>query len=217
VYLDVLEVLEDEDEDHDQDHQADDERGPCSTEAGLPLARIRFLCLYVWRRRTLCHFAFIPQLPSGHQQLRSFGANGADSLVRFRTFGTSGTYSRELLHLGDIATGPVKAAVAGKGQSIAAWNSQKRIIRGRLMLLHTDRCTIRVILVRKQIIVPSETDKRIRRLARKKGISQSALIVEAVEALPDASSQVDHVLAFAGAIKGAPRKLSEHIDEVVYR
>ena len=85
------------------------------------------------------------------------------------------------------------------------------------MLLHTDRCTIRLMLVRKQIIVPSETDKRIRRLARKKGISQSALIVEAVEALPDSSSQVDHVLAFAGAIKGAPRKLSEEVDEVVYR
>ena len=83
--------------------------------------------------------------------------------------------------------------------------------------LHTGRCTMMLMLVRKQIIVPSETDKRIRRLARKKGISQSALIVEAVEALPDASSQVDHVLAFAGAIKGAPRKLSEQVDEVVYR
>ena len=33
----------------------------------------------------------------------------------------------------------------------------------------------------------------------------------------DSSSQVDHVLAFAGAIKGAPRKLSEEVDEVVYR
>ena len=84
-------------------------------------------------------------------------------------------------------------------------------------LLHTDRCTLPIMLVRKQIIVPSETDKRIRRLARKKGISQSALIVEAVEALPDASSQVDHVLAFAGTVKGAPRKLSEEVDEVVYR
>ena len=83
--------------------------------------------------------------------------------------------------------------------------------------LHTDRCTMRIMLVRKQIIVPSETDKRIRRLARKKGISQSALIVEAVETLPDASSQVDHVLAFAGTVKGAPRKLSEEVDEVVYR
>ena len=43
--------------------------------------------------------------------------------------------------------------------------------------LHTGRCTMMLMLVRKQIIVPSETDKRIRRLARKKGISQSALIV----------------------------------------
>ena len=83
--------------------------------------------------------------------------------------------------------------------------------------LHTLRCTLHSMLVRKQIIVPSETDKRIRRLARQKGISQSALIVEAVEALPETSTQVDQVLAFAGIIKGAPRTLSEEVDEVVYR
>lgn len=71
--------------------------------------------------------------------------------------------------------------------------------------------------MRKQIMVPSEVDKRIRRLARKKGISQSALIVEALEALPDSSSQVDHLLAFAGVLKDAPPKLSEEVDEVVYR
>lgn len=86
-----------------------------------------------------------------------------------------------------------------------------------MMLLHTDRCTMQLMLVRKQIIVPSETDKRIRRLARKRGISQSALIVEAVESLPDESTQLDHILAFAGVIKGAPRKLSEQVDEVLYR
>ncbi len=85
------------------------------------------------------------------------------------------------------------------------------------MLLHTDGCTMQLMLVRKQIIVPSETDKRIRRLARKRRISQSALIVEAVESLPDESSQVDHMLAFAGVIKGAPRRLSEQVDELVYR
>ena len=73
------------------------------------------------------------------------------------------------------------------------------------------------MLVRKQIVVPSEVDKRIRRLARKKGISQSALIVEAVEALPDLSSQVDHLLAFVGVIKDAPRNLSEEVDDGVYR
>src|SRR5260370_4498252 len=99
--------------------------------------------------------------------------------------------------------------------------ARKRSLEGNpqaaVIQLHTGRCTMMLMLVRKQIIVPSETDKRIRRLARKKGISQSALIVEAVEALPDASSQVDHVLAFAGAITGAPRKLSEAVDEGVYR
>lgn len=76
---------------------------------------------------------------------------------------------------------------------------------------------MQLMLVRKQIIVPSETDKRIRRLARKRGISQSALIVEAVESLPDESTQLEHMLAFAGMIKGAPRKLSEQVDEVLYR
>src|SRR6202049_3283943 len=99
----------------------------------------------------------------------------------------------------------------------AAKNESLGPSRDSVAQLHTDRCTMSLMLVRKQIIVPSETDKRIRRLARKKGISQSALIVEAVEALPDTSSQVDTVLAFAGAIKGAPRKLSEEVDEVVYR
>src|SRR5437762_12674231 len=83
--------------------------------------------------------------------------------------------------------------------------------------LHTGRCTMMLMLVRKQIIVPSETDKRIRRLARQKGISQSALIVEAVEAIPETSTQVDQVLAFAGIVKGAPPTLSEEVDEVVYR
>src|SRR2546425_12667101 len=83
--------------------------------------------------------------------------------------------------------------------------------------IHTGRCTMLLMLVRKQIIVPSETDKRIRRLARKKGISQSALIVEAVGARPDASSQVDHVLAVAGASKEPPRNDSDEDDQVVYR
>jgi hypothetical protein len=93
-------------------------------------------------------------------------------------------------------------------------NSKTLLLRD---LLHTDRCTMQLMLVRKQIIVPSETDKRIRRLARQKGISQSALIVEAVEALPETSTQVDQVLAFAGVIKGGPPTLSEEVDAVVYR
>jgi hypothetical protein len=36
--------------------------------------------------------------------------------------------------------------------------------------------------MRKQILVPDALDKKIRRRARKRGISQSALVVEAVEA-----------------------------------
>jgi hypothetical protein len=38
------------------------------------------------------------------------------------------------------------------------------------------------MLVRKQILVPAALDKKIRRHAQKRGISQSALIVAAVEA-----------------------------------
>ena len=37
------------------------------------------------------------------------------------------------------------------------------------------------MLVRKQILVPAALDKKIRRLAQKRGISQSALIVAAVD------------------------------------
>ena len=73
------------------------------------------------------------------------------------------------------------------------------------------------MLVRKQILVPAAMEKKIRRLARKRGISQSALIVEAVEASLDASGQLDHLLRFVGVIKGAPRNLSESVDDSVYR
>jgi hypothetical protein len=70
------------------------------------------------------------------------------------------------------------------------------------------------MLVRKQILVPAALDKKIRRLARKKGISQSALVVEAVEALLDASGHADHLLPFIGVIKGASPRLSESVDDV---
>jgi hypothetical protein len=48
-------------------------------------------------------------------------------------------------------------------------------------------------------------------------MSQSALIIEAVEALLEASRQPDRLTPFIGVIKGAPSNLSESIDEVVYR
>jgi hypothetical protein len=70
--------------------------------------------------------------------------------------------------------------------------------------------------VRKNITLPRSLDQRIRRTARKRGTSQSGLIVELVEAgLAAEASQVDRVLAFAGVIHG-PTDLSETIDETVY-
>ena len=72
-------------------------------------------------------------------------------------------------------------------------------------------------MVLKKILVPAALDKKIRRLAQERGMSQSALILEAVEALVAASGQPDHLLPFVGIIKGAPPKLSESVDEVVYR
>jgi Ribbon-helix-helix protein, copG family len=68
------------------------------------------------------------------------------------------------------------------------------------------------MLGRKQILVPAALDKRIRRLAQKTGISQSALIVAAVEASLDASGQTDHLKPFIGVIKGAPPTLSESVE-----
>jgi hypothetical protein len=46
-------------------------------------------------------------------------------------------------------------------------------------------------VVLKQILVPAAMDKNIRRLAQKRAMSQSALILEAVEALLDPSGQPD--------------------------
>lgn len=48
------------------------------------------------------------------------------------------------------------------------------------------------MLVHQQVLVPAALDKKIRRLAQKSGVSQSALIVAAVEALLDDSGQIDH-------------------------
>jgi hypothetical protein len=70
------------------------------------------------------------------------------------------------------------------------------------------------MLVRKQILVPAALDKKIRRLARKRGISQSALVMEALEASIDGSAQIDHLTPFIGVIKGAPPSLSESVDDI---
>jgi hypothetical protein len=72
-------------------------------------------------------------------------------------------------------------------------------------------------MVLKRVLVPDALDKKIRRLAQKRGISQSALILEAVEAWLNASRQADRLTPFIGVIKGGPPNLSESIDDVVYR
>jgi hypothetical protein len=72
-------------------------------------------------------------------------------------------------------------------------------------------------MVPKKFLVPDAMDKKIRRLAQKRGLSQSALIREAVEALLVASRRPDHLAHFVGMIKGAPSNLSESVDHVVYR
>jgi predicted transcriptional regulator len=75
---------------------------------------------------------------------------------------------------------------------------------------------ILLMAIRKQIIVPDDVDARLRRIASERGLSQSALIVEAIRALPDASEQLARTLSFAGSIKGGSPKLSEQVDETLY-
>jgi predicted transcriptional regulator len=72
------------------------------------------------------------------------------------------------------------------------------------------------MLVRKQIVVSSELDARIRRLARARRVSKSRIVALAVEAFEIVDLQLTGVLAFAGTIKRAPRTLSEETDETLY-
>jgi hypothetical protein len=70
------------------------------------------------------------------------------------------------------------------------------------------------MLVRKDVLVPAAVDKKISRLAQERGVSQSALIVAAMEALLDDTGQIDHLTPFIGVIKGGPPRLSESVDDV---
>ncbi len=70
--------------------------------------------------------------------------------------------------------------------------------------------------VRKNITLPRSLDERLRKAARKRGTTQSGLIVQLVEkGLAAEASQVDRLLSFVGVIQGPP-DLSETIDETVY-
>ena len=77
-------------------------------------------------------------------------------------------------------------------------------------------CNNRWVAIRKQIVVSEEIDARIRALAEQRGLSQSALIAEAVRALADPKQQMERMRSFDGIIKGAPPKMSTEIDKVLY-
>jgi predicted transcriptional regulator len=72
------------------------------------------------------------------------------------------------------------------------------------------------VSIRKQIVVPNDVDGRLRRLAAQRGMSQSALIVEAIRGLPDADEQLAGTMSFVGSITGGPATLSEEVDETLY-
>jgi hypothetical protein len=70
--------------------------------------------------------------------------------------------------------------------------------------------------VRKNITLPRALDEKLRTAARKRGTTQSGLIVRLVEAgLASEASQIDRLRGFLGVIDG-PADLSETIDETVY-
>jgi hypothetical protein len=71
--------------------------------------------------------------------------------------------------------------------------------------------------IRKNITVPAELDRQLRRLARERGASQSGLIVQLVTlGLATQESGEDPLLRYVGSISGPP-DLSETVDQTVYR
>jgi predicted transcriptional regulator len=72
------------------------------------------------------------------------------------------------------------------------------------------------MLVRKQIVLPSDIDRRIRRIASAQGTSQSAVIADAVRRLPDPEQDVERLIDFPGITEGPEVALSEQVDAVLY-
>jgi predicted transcriptional regulator len=71
-------------------------------------------------------------------------------------------------------------------------------------------------MVRKQIVVPPDVDARVRRLSRERGVSQSAVIVEAIRSLPEQGQDVERIISFAAIDDGRPEALSEQVDAILY-
>jgi predicted transcriptional regulator len=84
-------------------------------------------------------------------------------------------------------------------------------------LIHIQSVYHAAMAIRKQILVPEDVDARLRRLATQRGVSQSALIGEAIRGLPDADEQLARTMAFVGSIKGGPPSLSDEVDETIYK
>ena len=71
-------------------------------------------------------------------------------------------------------------------------------------------------MIRKQIVVPADVDARIRRMAQQRGVSQSAVIGEAVMGLPEPDQDSERLLSFVGIIDGPRVALSEQVDSILY-
>jgi hypothetical protein len=79
-------------------------------------------------------------------------------------------------------------------------------------------CTLTMMAthVRKNITLPRSLDDRLRKAARKRGTTQSGLIVHLVETgLAAEAGQIDRLRSFIGVIQGPP-DLSETIDKTLY-
>jgi Ribbon-helix-helix protein, copG family len=76
-------------------------------------------------------------------------------------------------------------------------------------------------MVRKQIVVPEDVDARIRRLAARRGVSQSAVVVEAIRAIPERDppedeQDIERIPGWSGVVKGLPADLSEQVDGILH-
>jgi predicted transcriptional regulator len=71
-------------------------------------------------------------------------------------------------------------------------------------------------MIRKQIVIPPDVDRRVRRLAHKRGVSQSAIFVDAVRTLPEADQDVERIVSFPGIDDGPVEALSEQVDAILY-
>lgn len=63
-------------------------------------------------------------------------------------------------------------------------------------------------------MVPADVDARIRLLAAQRGVSQSAVIVEAVQAVR--GQNLELIVNWPGAIDGPEEALSEQVDATLY-